>query len=34
MGTANSLERTLILGKIESPKEKRESDNEMAGWHP
>ena len=30
MGTANSLEKSLMLGKIEGQKEKRASEDEMA----
>ena len=33
MQTANSLEKTLILGKIERQKEKRVIEDEMDGWH-
>ena len=32
MSTANSLEKTLMLGKIEG-KEKRVVEEEMVGWH-
>ena len=30
---AKSLEKTLMLGKIEGQKEKGATDHEMAGWH-
>ena len=30
---ANSLEKTLMLGKIEGQKEKGATEHEMAGWH-
>ena len=30
---ANSLEKTLLLGKIEGQKEKGATEHEMAGWH-
>ena len=33
MQRANSLEKTLILGKTEEQKEKRETEDEMVGWH-
>ena len=33
MGTADSLEKSLMLGKIESRRKKRASEDEMAGWH-
>ena len=33
MQTADSLEKLLILGKTEGQKEKRASEDEMAGWH-
>ena len=34
MRTADSLEKTPVLGKIEwRQKEKRVSENEMIGWH-
>ena len=29
----DSLEKTLMLGKIESKEEKGMTENEMAGWH-
>ena len=32
MQRANSLEKTLMLGKIES-RRRREQQNEMVGWH-
>ena len=31
MRTANSLEKTLMLGRIEGEKEKREAEDEMIG---
>ena len=31
--TANSLEKTLILGKIEGRKRKGMTEDEMIGWH-
>ena len=33
MQTDDSLEKTLMLGKIEGRKRKRASEDEMAGWH-
>ena len=33
MQTAVSLEKSLMLGKTEKQKEKRASEDEMAGWH-
>ena len=33
MQTANSLEKTLMLGKIEGRKKKGMTEDEMAGWH-
>jgi len=33
MQTADSLEKSLMLGKIEGRREKRASEDEMAGWH-
>ena len=33
MQRANSLEKTLILGKTEEQKEKWETEDEMVGWH-
>ena len=33
MRTVNSLEKSLMLGKIEGRREKRASEDEMAGWH-
>ena len=33
MGRANSLEKTLILGKIEGRKRKGMTEDEMIGWH-
>ena len=33
MQTANSLEKSLMLGKIKGRKEERASEDEMAGWH-
>ena len=32
MQTANSLEKSLMLGKIKGRKEERASEDEMAGW--
>ena len=32
MGRTDSLEKTLMLGKIES-RRRREQQNEMVGWH-
>ena len=32
MGRANSLEKTLLLGKTED-KRKRATEDEMVGWH-
>ena len=35
MQTADSLDKTLMLGKIERQKEKRViEDDEMVGWYP
>ena len=31
--TDDSLEKSLMLGKIEGQKEKRVSEGKMAGWH-
>ena len=34
MGRTDSLEKTLLLGKIESRREeKRSTEDEMVGWH-
>ena len=33
MQTANSLEKTLMLGKIEGRKKKGMTEDEMVGWH-
>ena len=33
MRRANSLEKTLILGKTEGRKEKRITEDEMVEWH-
>ena len=33
MQTANSLEKSLMLGKIEGGRKKRASEDKMAGWH-
>ena len=33
MGRANSLEKTLKLGKIEGRRKRRVTENEMIGWH-
>ena len=33
MRRSNSLEKTLMLGKIEGGKRKQTTENEMAGWH-
>ena len=33
MGRANSLEKTLILGKTERQEEKGMTEDEMVGWH-
>ena len=33
MQTANSLEKTLMLGKIEGREERGMTEDEMAGWH-
>ena len=32
-GTADSLEKSLMLGKIEGRRKKRASEDKMAGWH-
>ena len=34
MRRADSLEKTLMLGKIESGKKKGATEDEMVGWHP
>ena len=31
--TADSLEKTLMLGKIEGKEEKGMTEDEMVGWH-
>ena len=33
MQRADSLEKTLMLGKIEDKKEKRATEDEMVEWH-
>ena len=33
MRRADSLEKTLVLGKIEGQEEKGTTEDEMAGWH-
>ena len=33
MQRADSLEKTLMLGKIESGKKKGATEDEMVGWH-
>ena len=33
MQTANSLEKTLMLGKIEGREERGMTEDERAGWH-
>ena len=33
MQRANSLEKTLMLGKIDGQKEKGMTEDEMVGWH-
>ena len=33
MGRADSLEKTLMLGKIEGREEKGTTEDEMVGWH-
>ena len=33
MRTADSFEKTLMLGKIEDGGEKGTTEDEMAGWH-
>ena len=33
MQRANSLEKTLTLGKIEGRRRKRATEDEMVGWH-
>ena len=33
MGRADSLEKTLMLGKIEGKGEKGTTEDEMVGWH-
>ena len=32
-GRANSLERTLMLGKIEGKRRRGETEDEMVGWY-
>ena len=33
MQRADSLEKTLVLGKIESKRRRRATEDEMVGWH-
>ena len=33
MQRADSLEKTLMVGKIEGKEEKRAAEDEMVGWH-
>ena len=33
MQTADSLEKTLMLGKIEGKEEKGMTEDKMVGWH-
>ena len=33
MGRADSLEKTLMLGKIESRRSKGTTEDKMVGWH-
>ena len=33
MGSTDSFEKTLILGKIEGQEEKGTTEDEMVGWH-
>ena len=33
MGRADSLEKPLMLGKIEGKREKGATEDEMVGWH-
>ena len=33
MQRANSLEETLMLGKIEGRRKERAKEDEMVGWH-
>ena len=33
MSRANSLEKTLMLGKIEGKEETEATENEVVGWH-
>ena len=33
MRRTNSLEKTLVLGKVEGGEEKRMTEDEMVGWH-
>ena len=33
MGRANSMEKTLMLGKMEDREEKRATEDEMVEWH-
>ena len=33
LGKANSLEKTLMLGKTEGRGKKRVTEDEMVGWH-
>ena len=34
MRSTDSLEKTLMLGKIEGQKKKGMTEDEMVGWHP
>ena len=33
MGKADSMEKTLMLGKIEGQEEKGTTEDELVGWH-
>ena len=33
MGRANSIEKTLMLGKMEDTEEKRATEDEIVGWY-
>ena len=33
MGRAESLEKTLMLGKIKGKRRRGETENELVGWH-
>ena len=33
MGRANTLEKTLMLGKIQGKKRRGATEDEMVGWH-